>query len=195
LRLTAPGIVLGRMAVYRDEIIIRRTDSSPTLTYLMSIALSGKLSFTPLADVLEQLRQKKATGTLIVSDGMFKKCIYFKTGQIIFATSTSSHDRLGDVLVASGKLSQENLEYATQLHKKNLGLKQLGAILVENGLLSSKELFGGLKDQVKEIIFSLFLLREADYQFEDRLPVDMIRLHIDFQDLIAEIIQRIKREV
>jgi hypothetical protein len=161
----------------------------------MSIAISGKLSFTPLVDVLELLRQKKATGTLVVSSGGLKKCIYFKIGQIVFATSNSSQDRLGEVLVKTGKLTQENLEYATRLHKKNMGLKQLGAILVEQGLISSKDLFGGLKAQVKEIIFSLFLLEAADYQFEERFPSNIIPLQFNFQDLIAEIIQRIKQEV
>ena len=67
--------------------------------------------------------------------------------------------------------------------------------MVENGLISSKDLFGGLKAQVKEIIFSLFLMDEANYQFEERFPSDIIQLQINFQDLIAEIIQRIKQEV
>lgn len=160
----------------------------------MSIALSGKISFTPLVDVLEQLRQRKATGTLTVSSGDVKKCIFFKIGQIVFATSTSSQDRLGEILVKTGKLKQENLEYATQLYKKNAGIKKLGAILVENGLIASKELFGGLKDQVKDIIFSLFLLDDGDYQFEDSFPSDIIQLQFNFQDLIAEIIQRIKQK-
>lgn len=160
----------------------------------MSISLSGNVSFTPLADILEQLRREKATGTLTVSSGGLKKCIYFKSGQLVFATSTSSDDRLGEVLVKTGKLKREDLQYATQLHKKNAGLKKLGAILVENGLIASKDLFGGLKAQVKEIIFSLFLLDEGDYQFEERLPSNIIQLQINFQDLIAEIIKRIKQE-
>jgi len=160
----------------------------------MSITLSGKISFTPLVDVLEQLRQRKATGTLTVSSGDVKKCIFIKIGQIVFATSTSSHDRLGETLVKTGKLTRENLEYATQLYKKNAGLKKLGAILVENRLIASKDLFGGLKDQVKDIIFSLILLDKGDFQFEDTLPSDIIPLQFNFQDLIAEIIQRMKQE-
>jgi Domain of unknown function (DUF4388) len=160
----------------------------------MSIALSGKISFTPLVDVLEQLRQRKATGTLTVSSGDVKKCIFIKTGQIVFATSTSTHDRLGEILVKTGKLKRENLEHATQLFKKSAGVKKLGAILVENGLIASKDLFGGLKAQVKDIIFSLILLNEGDYQFEDSFPSDIIQLQFNFQELIAEIIQRIKQE-
>jgi hypothetical protein len=160
----------------------------------MSIALSGKISFTPLVDVLEQLRQRKATGTLTVTSGEVKKCIFIKTGQIVFATSTSADDRLGEILVRTGKLKPENLVYATQLYNKNAGLKKLGAILVENGLIASKDLFGGLKAQVKDIIFSLVLLNEGDYQFEDSFPSDIIQLQFNFQELIAEIIQRIKQE-
>ncbi len=160
----------------------------------MSIILSGKISFTPLVDVLEQLRQRKATGTLTVISGDVKKCIFIKIGQIVFATSTSSEDRLGEILVKTGKLKPENLEYATQLYKKNAGLKKLGAILVEHGLIASKDLFGGLKAQVKDIIFSLILLAEGDYQFADSFPSDIIQLQFNFQDLIAEIIQRIKQE-
>lgn len=143
---------------------------------------------------MEQLRQRKATGILTVSSGDVKKCIYIKSGQIVFASSNCSYDRLGEVLVKTGKLSRRNLEYAVTLFEKSSGLIKLGAILVENGFIMSKDLFGGLRAQVKEIIFSLFLLNEADYQFEDRLPSDIIQLHLDLQDLITEIIQRIKQE-
>jgi hypothetical protein len=73
-------------------------------------------------------------------------------------------------------------------------LKRLGAILVEKGFLPPKELFRGLKIQVKEIIFSLFLWRDGEYQFEERLPPDILQLHIDFEELISEIIERIKAE-
>lgn len=160
----------------------------------MSIAISGKITFTPLVEVLELLRQKKATGILTITSGSLTKSIYFKGGQIVFSASNSSRDRLGEILVRTGKLTRKNLDYATRLHKKDMGLKKLGAILVENRLLTSKDLFGGLKAQVKDIIYSLFLLEEGDYQFEERFPADIIQLQIDFQDLIIEIIQRIKQE-
>lgn len=160
----------------------------------MAIALSGEISFTPLADVLEQLRQRKATGTLTVRGGDLSKCIYLKSGQIVFATSTDSHDRLGEILVKTGTLKRENLEYALTLSKKSGGIKKIGAILVENGLVAPKDLFSGLKAQVKDIIYSLFLLSEGMYQFEEQLPPDLIQLQINFQDLIAEIIERIKQD-
>jgi hypothetical protein len=160
----------------------------------MSNPLSGNIHVTPLSDILEQVRQRKATGTLTVRRDGIVKSIYIKDGQIVFATSSEPHDRLGEILVKAGKISQENMDYALKLYNKSAGLKKLGAILVENGLVAPKELFSGLKLQVKDIIFSLFLWRQGDYQFEERLPSDIIQLQINFQELIAEIIQRIRQE-
>lgn len=155
---------------------------------------AGNIQDSPLPDVLEHLRQQKATGTLRVRSKDMVKCIFIKGGQIVFANSTGAHDRLGEILVKSGKLTRENLDHALSIYYKGAGLKKLGAILVENGLVNPKDLFSGLKVQVKNIIYSLFLWTEGEYYFEDRLPPDMIQLQIDFQELISEIIQRIKQE-
>jgi len=155
---------------------------------------SGNIQTTPLSDVLEQLRQHKATGTLTVRNSAAEKCVYMKTGQIVFASSTAVQDRLGEVLVRNGKITRENLDHALSILRKNAGFKKLGAIMVENGLVSPKDLFAGLKIQVKEIIFSLFLLTEGEYGFVDRLPSDIIQLQINFQELIAEIIQRMRQD-
>lgn len=160
----------------------------------MSIPLSGNIQNSPLPDILQQLRHSKATGTLTVRSGDIVKSIYIKNGQIVFASSTDADDRLGEILVKCCNLTRENLEQALRLYKKNAGLKKLGSILVENGLVSPKDLFQGLKTQVKDIIYSLFLWGEGEYQFEDRLSPDVIQLRIDIQELISEIIQRIKRE-
>ena len=155
---------------------------------------SGTIQDSPLPDVLERLRQQKATGTLTVRSKDMVKCIFVRNGQIVFANSTGVYDRLGEILVKSGKLTRENMDHALSLYNKGAGLKKLGAILVENGMVNPKDLFSGLKVQVKNIIYSLFLWTEGEYHFEDRLPPDMIQLQIDFQELISEIIQRIKQE-
>lgn len=162
----------------------------------MSNSHSGNIRNTPLPDVLEQLRKSKATGTLTVrsSDDVIVKSIYIKDGQIVFASSTDIRDRLGEILVRSGKLTREKLDHALQLYNNNAGLKKLGAILVENELVNPKDLFNGLKTQVKDVIYSLFLWSEGDYRFEERMPSEIIHLQFDFQELIAEIIQRIKKE-
>ncbi len=121
------------------------------------------------------------------------KSIHIRDGQIIFATSTDTSDRLGECLVKAGKITHTGLEQALKLYQKYSGLKKMGVILVESGLLPPRELFSGLRIQVKDIIFSLFLWREGDYQFEKRLPSDVIQLQINIQELIIEITKRMRQ--
>jgi hypothetical protein len=161
---------------------------------MISVPSSGNIREVPLPAILQDLQQEKATGALIVRCEGVEKCIFVKNGQIVFATSTNGQDRLGEMLVKAGLLSREHLEAALTVYRKNAGLKKIGAILVENGFVSPRDLFAGLKSQVKDILFSLFLWDEADYRFEERLPPDVIQLQFDLPELIKEIIERIKRE-
>jgi len=160
----------------------------------MPIPLSGDIQTVPLPIILEELRQGQATGTLTIRNGDTVKSIYMKSGKIVFAASTDSNDRLGEVLVKGNKLSIGNLEHAVQLLKKSAGLKKLGAILVENGFVTPKDLFTGLKMQVRDIIYSLFLWGDGEYRFEEHLPPDVIQLQINMQELLTEIIQKIKQQ-
>ena len=161
---------------------------------MASFPLSGKIQATPLPVILESLQKKKATGTLTVSCRGVDRCIHVKDGQIIFATSSDVHDRLGETLVREGMISKEKLETALKLYSKNVGFKKFGAILVENGFISPKDLFSGLKAQVKDIIYNIFLWDDAEYRFEGRLPADIIKLQINLQELLMEIIHRMKRQ-
>lgn len=160
----------------------------------MPFQLSGNTRTVPLPVVLQVLQQAQVSGTLAVRQQSIEKCVQFKDGQIIFATSNDSGDRLGEILVRAGFLTPDNLEAALVFFKKQGGLKKIGAILVENGFVSPKNLFTGFKNQVKEIIYSLFLWDDADYCFEEKLPADVIQLQINLQELISEIIERIKKE-
>jgi hypothetical protein len=160
----------------------------------MAFQLSGNTRTVPFTVVLQMLHQAEVSGTLTIRRDEIEKCIQFKKGQIIFSTSNDVKDRLGEILVRDGHLTRESLEAALVLLNKQGGTKKIGAILVENGFVSPKNLFAGLKSQVKEIICSLFLWEDADYAFEEQIPAETIQLQFNLPELISEIICRIKNE-
>jgi hypothetical protein len=160
----------------------------------MSFPLSGNIRNYPLTAVLQNLQQSGSTGTLSLRRDTIEKCVHFKNGQIIFASSNDADDLLGEMLVKAGFLTRDNLETALAVNRKNAGLKKIGAILVENGFVSPKNLFAGLKTQVKDIICSLFLWDDAEFHFKEHLSSDVLQLQINLQQLITEIIERIKQE-
>jgi len=159
----------------------------------MAISLSGNLVETPFPDVIAVLRQNRATGTLTCGTGTDARSVYVKSGQIIFATSKDEQDRLGEVMVSAGKITRSQLERALSLSQKSAGLKKIGAIFVENGFVTPKDLFNGLKLQVRRIIHHLFLMTEGPYQFEERMPPDVIPLQINMEELLREVIEQMKQ--
>jgi hypothetical protein len=159
----------------------------------MVLSLSGNLLETSFYDVIAVLRQQKATGTLTCGTGADEKSLYVKSGHIIFATSKNERDRLGEIMVKDGKITRSQLDRALKLHQNSAGLKKIGAIFVENGFVSPKDLFNGLKMQVRGIIHSLFLLTEGPYKFEEVLPADVIPLQINIEELLREVIEKMKQ--
>ncbi len=157
----------------------------------MSVPLNGNLKDYSLPRILIDINRRRATGTLSVVTRRFTKHIYIKDGNAIFASSSFEDDRLGEMLVKAGKISMEQYDKSVEVLKKTR--KRLGAILVELGYITPKDLFWGVKYQVKEIIYSLFPLEEATYQFNENAatPDEVITLKISMENLIYEGVQRI----
>lgn len=155
--------------------------------------LSGTFQDITLTALLQSLLSSKASGTLTLQHNRMEKSIYLKEGNIVFASSNLPEDRLGNVLIHTGKMTQEQVAAALKL--KDATNKKFGATVVELGFLPPKELFEGLKLQVKEIIYSLFVWEEGDYHFTSGdLPPQTVPLVLDPVQLISEIINRLQEE-
>ncbi len=155
------------------------------------IPLKGDLKEQSLPAILVHLNSIRATGTLRVQTGTFEKKMYLIEGNVIFASSTYEDDRLGEMLLKAGKINLEQYNRSVEMLKKT-GKRQ-GAILVELGYLTPRDLFWGVKYQVQEIICSLFQLETGQYEFiSDDVPEDeVITLKISMGKLIFEGVRRI----
>jgi len=151
----------------------------------------GDLRDYNLAVILIALKRAKATGTLTVISPGFTKNIYIKEGNAVFASSSLEDDRLGEMLMKAGKITIQQYEKSVQI-LKSTGRRQ-GAILVELGYITPKDLFWGVKYQVKEVICSLFRVEEGAYEFrEGPLASDeVITLKISMENLIYEGMKRL----
>jgi hypothetical protein len=145
--------------------------------------LKGELAELPLPDILQHLRSSQATGILSVVSGTARKSLYVKSGQVVFASSNLPSDRLGEVLIREGKISVE--QYEASVKAISRGRRQ-GKVLVEMGALSPKDLWAGVQDQVREIVYSMFLWEEGQFHFEESLLPEKERITVDLD--ITELI-------
>jgi hypothetical protein len=143
-----------------------------------------------LQKILIDLHVTEKTGILTVRTPFFIKKIYIDKGEVIFASSTCKDDRLGEVLLKVGRITLEQYEESVRVLKMT-GKKQ-GTILVELGYLTPKDLFWGVKHQATEIIYSLFPLEYAEYEFiEGESLKDILTLKIHLGSLIYEGLKRV----
>jgi len=157
----------------------------------LAVPSVGRLSETPLPSLLRSLQHAQATGELTVTRNDQTKLIYFKHGDIIFASSRYEDERLGEMLLKWGKITFAQYEMSVRLMRETK--KQQGTILVEQGILTPKELFLAVSVQVKEIIFSLFTWLDGNYRFvtQTRPGDEVITLRMSSGALIYEGIRRI----
>ncbi|HKS06567.1 MAG TPA: DUF4388 domain-containing protein [Gemmatimonadaceae bacterium] len=129
------------------------------------MAIKGSLKEASLPDVLQLLSMGLKTGCLSVTHRNNFGSIYFDKGRICFASIVNRRDRLGDILVKSGKLSQDQLEdaIAAQSHDRET---RLGDILVRQGVITREELHGQIRVQIEEAVYFLFTWTQGSFNFE-----------------------------
>jgi tetratricopeptide (TPR) repeat protein len=129
------------------------------------MAIKGSLKEASLPDVIQLLFLGRRTGCLALADRHNFGTIYFDEGHIVYATIVNRRDRLGDVLVASGRISAEQLAEAIERQAGDREHK-LGEILVEQGALSRAELEQYMRHQIEEAVYYLFTWSSGTFNFE-----------------------------
>lgn len=153
--------------------------------------LQGDLSKIQLPDVLSFMAMIRETGKLLLRHGSLERTIHWKEGEIIFASSSSPEHSLGQFLLRNGKITKEQYEESKRRVTPQL---RHGKLLVQMGAISPKDLWWGVKNQVLEIIYSLFGWKEGEFFFFDSnedLAQERIVLQINTSSTIMEGIRRL----
>src|SRR6267142_4385787 len=73
------------------------------------------LTATPIAETLRTLSEGRASGDVQVRSGKTVKTVFFDHGRIVFAASNLKKDRLGEALIALGRITDEEFSQASAL--------------------------------------------------------------------------------
>jgi len=125
----------------------------------------GKLEQHTLQAVLRALLGERRDGCLTVSRGATTRRLYLRGGMITYGSSTERKDRLGEILVAQGKLSKA--DHKKYWEQSQAGNQLLGITLVVNGRITPSDLYQGVTAQVVTILDRLQKWRKGDFEFEE----------------------------
>ncbi len=129
------------------------------------MAIKGSLREASLADVVQLLFLGRRTGCLSVASERNFGSIWFDDGWIVHAGLVSRTDRLGERMIAAGRLTPAQLDEAIAVQQAVPG-RRLGAVLVRLGYFSAADLEAELKRQVEETVFTLFSWTSGTFSFE-----------------------------
>ncbi len=156
------------------------------------MAIKGSLKEASLPDVLQLLAMGKKTGCLAVTHRNNFGYIYFDKGKISYASIVNRRDRLGDILVKAGSITQEQLEQAITAQAKHRD-KRIGELLVAGGAISSEGLHEQIRLQIEEAVYFLFTWTQGTFNFEaDVLPEEQdLLVSINPESLLLEGARRV----
>ena len=143
------------------------------------MAIRGSLKEASLTDVLQLLALGQKTGCLSVIDRSNIAHLYFERGRICYASIVNRRDRLGDIMLKNGRISQGQLDraIARQMQERD---KRLGELLIDEGAITRSDLEHYMRVQIQEAVYFLFTWTRGTFNFETDI-------HAEGQDVLVSI--------
>ena len=135
------------------------------------MALKGTLGDFALTDILQLIGLQRKTGTLVLRRNGEEVVLGFEEGAVVFAERAGRNleQRVGQLLVRTGKLTDERLQEALAIQQETL--QRLGHILLEREWIDRDTLRKQLHLQITDTVYELFRWEDGEYDF---LPADTI---------------------
>ncbi|HSB07895.1 MAG TPA: DUF4388 domain-containing protein [Blastocatellia bacterium] len=146
--------------------------------------MQGQLGQRLIPDLIRDIAQKSGSGLLRLSRGKAIKAIFFESGKLTYAISNLANEQLDHRLIKEGFATLEQLERAKERAGKP---HRLGSVLVEMGVLENLQMRSVVRDQVMDIILSLFEWTEGDYSLDERIrAAHDVTLELTVTDVLLE---------
>jgi hypothetical protein len=159
------------------------------------MALKGNLRDVGLNQLLNLIYLAHKTGALTVQrdGGSGHARLYFKEGRLIQAALDGQNARLTDIMVKVGKLTPDQAR-AVRARSKVDTDKELGLLMIQNGMLNQTDIVQGVKNYLLESVYQLFTWNSGEFRFEPNVlpPEERITVAVSLDHLILEGSRRVQ---
>jgi len=136
------------------------------------LSLEGNLRVFALTEIFQMLGMQRKSGLLTVEGTRDTITIGFLSGQVVWVESSSNpvENRIGNLLVKAGRLSEEQLARALEIQKKRH--ERLGRLLLREEMVRPDDLREALRIQVLRIVFQAFGWTDGRFRFTPQAAVE-----------------------
>ena len=130
------------------------------------MAIKGSLKEASLPDVIQLLFLGRRTGCLALADRHNFGTIYFEEGHIVYAAIVNRRDRLGDILVRSGRITPAQLGAGDRAAGRRPRAQAGRDPRRARARSSREELESYMRLQIEEAVYYLFTWTSGTFNFE-----------------------------
>ncbi len=155
--------------------------------------MNGDLAEGVVPDLLREIYVGRRHGTLNLVRGKERQSLRFRRGTIVNAHTNVQEERLGEMLVRRGLLSEADLARATETVVRDA--RRLGEVLGEMGLIDASGLEDAVALHVHEMLARVFAWHDGTYSFEEQAeggPGEELTLKLSTGELILEAVQAVR---
>jgi DnaJ-domain-containing protein 1 len=127
------------------------------------VELQGQLWEGVLPVVLRRIYVRRRTGELTLRHEAEVRRVRFYSGTITSAATNAREDRMGEMLVRQGRLTEADLKRATGFVLRDN--KRLGTVLVDLGMLSQSTLLDVIAAHVDTVLSAALSWADGEYEF------------------------------
>ena len=155
--------------------------------------MNGDLAEGVVPDLLREIYVGRRNGTLTLVRGEERQSLRFRRGHIVNAHTNVLEERLGEMLVRRGLLSEADLARATEIVVRDG--RRLGEVLAELELIDANGLEDAVALHVHEMLAKVFLWHEGSYAFAEEPEAEAgqeLTLKLSTGELILEAVQAVR---
>lgn len=138
------------------------------------MSLVGNLEELGLGEILQIVSLSRKTGVLSLSSRGRDGSVFFRQGQVVRATSSTYKQSLGEVLIQKGVIDLAVLRKSLAFQQENGFRERLGVILVKNFGVSQEVIEEVVREQIENVVFSLFAWAEGTFRFEVQKSIETV---------------------
>ncbi len=142
------------------------------------VTISGSLKDVSVTDVLQFIHIGHRSGTLVLEENGLQASLRFHDGRLVRASAPKT-PKLGEMLITSGRLTQDRLVAAVAVQQRPGESRSLGQILVDSGSIGSEDLRNLVSQQISQAVSEVVNWENGGFAFvvDDEKPVDDIALY------------------
>ncbi|HEV8370632.1 MAG TPA: DUF4388 domain-containing protein [Pyrinomonadaceae bacterium] len=145
--------------------------------------MNGQLSENPVAELIRELSDKKLSGRLKLQLDKVKVAVYFESGSLIYAASNVSMLRLGEYLVASKLVTEEDLLYLGR-YTKDI---ELARLLISEKRISASQAEQLQVKQVSDVLRLVLTWTVGSWEFDHRSHLmEEVNFKVETSNLLLE---------